>query len=64
MIEVPPSYQKWEETITGLIFSCPEDWQVSAADLATIMLCKRFAVPAMIKVFRISGFERPYDPRL
>jgi hypothetical protein len=64
MIEVPPSNQKREETITGLIFSCPEDWQVFATDLATIMLCKRFTVPAMIKVFRISGFERSDDPRL
>lgn len=64
MSEVPPSFKKWEEPGTGLIFSCPEDWQVSATDLATIMFSKRLAIPAMIKVFRIAGFKRSDDPRL
>ncbi|MDB4442478.1 hypothetical protein N9219_03550 [bacterium] len=64
MGEVPPSFKKWEEPNTGLIFSCPEDWQVSATDLATLMLDKRLAVPSMVKVFRISGFNRSDDPRL
>ena len=64
MSGVPPSFQKWEEPSTGLIFSCPEDWQVSATDLATIIFGKGLPAPAMIKVFRIAGFERSDDPRL
>ena len=64
MSEVPPSFKKWEEASTGLIFSCPEDWQVSATDLATIIFGKGLPAPAMVKVFRIAGFERSDDPRL
>jgi len=64
MSEIPPSFKEWEDPRTGLIFSCPEDWPVSATDLGIVMLSRRFAMPVTIKVFRIAGFGRSDDPRL
>lgn len=60
-------FKDWIDDDTGLTFSCPEDWQVSALDESIIMMCLKppYAMMApMIKVFRITGFERSDDPRL
>ena len=56
--------KEWEDSNTGLIFSCPENWLVSTSDLAINMVCTRFLMVGTIKIFRIAGFERSDDPRL
>ena len=54
----------WKDRLTGLIFSCPRDWEVSRTDLGTVMIDQHLAFPVTIKVFRIVGFERADDPLL
>jgi hypothetical protein len=63
MAVIYPS-KEWEDSNTGLIFSCPDSWLVSTSDLAINMTCVGLLMMGTIKIFRIVGFERSDDPRL